>query len=121
VCVREGELEAAGRLLDEPGIGLFGDVRGMTVEDQLDRCVSWIDLLLIEDLAQGALGQLGETAMPLRRPMLTRMAGKKARRPQFVWVAEFLGLTASQVFNLTKSHSSGWGLRYFETGGLRCS
>ncbi len=98
VCVREGELEAAGRLLDEPGIGLFGDVRGMTVEDQLDRCVSWIDLLLIEDLAQGALGQLGETAMPLRRPMLTRMAGKKARRPQFVWVAEFLGLTASQVF-----------------------
>jgi hypothetical protein len=28
--------------LSEPGIGLFGDVRGMIVEDQLDRCVSWI-------------------------------------------------------------------------------
>src|SRR5215469_3897714 len=222
---REGELEATDRLLSEPGIGLFGDVRGMIVEDQLDRCVSWIggieklekfdefaaamtvpdervnltgeqintgqqtdsavafifviaiegrvpaglgwqvrrrvgdclnagllvigndrhgiarllfggrrglldelhlaidtqnlshlalelrvtafqvithfvglDLLLIEDLAQGALGQLGQTAMPLRRPMLTRMAGEKARRPQFVRVAEFLGLTASQVF-----------------------
>ena len=39
---REGELEAADRLLSEPGIGLFGDVRGMIVEDQLDRCVSWI-------------------------------------------------------------------------------
>jgi hypothetical protein len=25
------------------------------------------------------------------------------------------------VPNLTKSHSSGWGLLYFETGGLRCS
>ena len=25
------------------------------------------------------------------------------------------------VPNLTKSHSSGWGLRNFETGGLRCS
>jgi hypothetical protein len=37
--------------------------------------------------------------MPLRRPMLTRMVGEKARRPQFVRVAEFLGLTASQVFH----------------------
>jgi hypothetical protein len=25
------------------------------------------------------------------------------------------------VISLTKSHSSGWGLRYSETGGLRCS
>jgi hypothetical protein len=25
------------------------------------------------------------------------------------------------IANLTKSHSSGWGLRCFETGGLRCS
>jgi hypothetical protein len=207
---REGELEAADRLLSEPGIGLFGNVRGMIVEDQLDRCVSWmggidklekfdefaaammvpdervnltgeqintgqqtdsamaflfviacegrvhaglgwqvrrrvgdrlnswllvigddrdgiarlafggrcglldefdlaidaqnlshllpelrvtafqvithfvgLDLLLIEDLAQGALGKLGKTAVPLHRPMLTRMAGEKARRPQF--------------------------------------
>ena len=35
VCGRKGELEAADRLLSEPGIGLFGDVRGMIVEDQL--------------------------------------------------------------------------------------
>src|SRR5579864_1628407 len=39
---REGELEAADGLLSEPGFGLFGNVRGMIVEDQLDRCVSWI-------------------------------------------------------------------------------
>jgi hypothetical protein len=39
---REGELEAADRLLSEPGFGLFGDVRGMIVKDQLDRCVNWI-------------------------------------------------------------------------------
>ena len=39
---REGELEAADRLLSEPCIGLFRDVRGKIVEDQLDRCVSWI-------------------------------------------------------------------------------
>jgi hypothetical protein len=55
--------------------------------------------LLIEDLAQGALGQVGETVMPLRRPMFTGMAGEKARRPQFVRIAEFFGLTAGQVFD----------------------
>src|SRR5262249_46195738 len=33
----EGKFEAARRLLGEPGFGLFGDVRGMIVEDQLDR------------------------------------------------------------------------------------
>jgi len=42
VCGREGKLEAADGLLSEPGIGLFGDVCGMIVKDQLDRCVSWI-------------------------------------------------------------------------------
>ena len=34
---REGEFEAVGRLLRDPGSGLFGDVRGMIIEDQLDR------------------------------------------------------------------------------------
>jgi hypothetical protein len=34
---REGELEAAGRSSGEPSFRLFGDVRGMIVEDQLDR------------------------------------------------------------------------------------
>ena len=33
----EGELEAAGRSGGEPGSALFRDVRGMIVEDQLDR------------------------------------------------------------------------------------
>src|SRR5271157_5362251 len=37
VLGREGELEATGRLLGEPSLGLLGDVRRMIVEDQLDR------------------------------------------------------------------------------------
>ena len=31
---REGEFEASDRLIGEPSLGLFGDVRGMIVEDQ---------------------------------------------------------------------------------------
>src|SRR6202007_674047 len=42
VLGREGELEAAGRLLGEPSLGRLGDVRGMIVEDQLDRRMSRI-------------------------------------------------------------------------------
>jgi len=34
---REREFEAVHRLISEPGPGLFGDVRGMIVEDELDR------------------------------------------------------------------------------------
>ena len=34
---REGEFEAAGGPVGEPGLGLLGDVRRMIVEDQLDR------------------------------------------------------------------------------------
>ena len=34
---REGEFEAAGGLIGEPGSGLLGDVGGMIVEDHLDR------------------------------------------------------------------------------------
>jgi hypothetical protein len=33
---REGEFEAVRGLIGEPGSGLFGDVGGMIVEDQLD-------------------------------------------------------------------------------------
>jgi hypothetical protein len=36
VCRCEGERKAASRLFGEPSLGLFGDVRGMIVEDQLD-------------------------------------------------------------------------------------
>src|SRR5271167_4333333 len=39
-------------------------------------------LLLAEDFAQRALSQLGKASVPLRRPMLTRMAGEQSRRPQ---------------------------------------
>jgi len=39
---REGEFETMCGLLRNPGSGLFGDVRGMIVEDQLDRRVGWI-------------------------------------------------------------------------------
>ena len=38
----EGEFKAVRGLIGEPGFGLFGDVRGMIVEDQLDRCVGRI-------------------------------------------------------------------------------
>ena len=33
----EGEFEAACGLIGEPGFGFLGDMRGMIVEDQLDR------------------------------------------------------------------------------------
>ena len=38
----EGEFEAAGGLIGEPGFGFLGDVRGVIVEDQLDRGVGRI-------------------------------------------------------------------------------
>ena len=56
-------------------------------------------LLLVEDVAQRALSQLGEAGVPLRRPMLTCMAGEKSRRPQFVRIVEFLGLAAGEICN----------------------
>jgi hypothetical protein len=42
VLGREGEFEAVRGLLCDPGSGLFGDVRGMIVDDQLDRRVGRI-------------------------------------------------------------------------------
>jgi len=39
---RERKLEAPGRLVRKPGLGLFGNVRRMIVEDQLDRRVGRI-------------------------------------------------------------------------------
>jgi hypothetical protein len=42
--VRRGEhkLEAPRSLSSEPAAGLFGDVRGVIVEDHLDRGMSWV-------------------------------------------------------------------------------
>ena len=53
--------------------------------------------LLIEDVAQRALSQFGKAGVSFRRPMLTRMAGEKPRRPQFVRIAEFLGPAAGEI------------------------
>jgi len=41
-------------------------------------------LLLIEYLAHRPLNQLGKAGVPLRRPMLARMASQQSRRPQLV-------------------------------------
>ena len=40
---REGEFEAADRLIGEPSLGLLGKVRGMIIEDQLVRGMDRID------------------------------------------------------------------------------
>ncbi len=42
---REGEFEAACRLLGEPCFGLLGDMGGMIVEDDVDRRVGRIDII----------------------------------------------------------------------------
>src|ERR1700757_4242343 len=39
---RKGEFEAMCGLQRDPGSGLFGNMGGMIVEDQLDRRVGWI-------------------------------------------------------------------------------
>ena len=39
---REHEFETTSRLIGEPGPGFLGDMRGMIVEDQLDRCMGRI-------------------------------------------------------------------------------
>src|SRR5262245_1534367 len=55
-----------------------------------------LHFLLIENLADRALRQVGEAGMPLRRSMLAGVAGEKPRRPQFMRIAQFLRLPASQ-------------------------
>jgi hypothetical protein len=55
-----------------------------------------LHLLLIENLANRALRQVGQARMSLRRSMLAGVAGEKPRRPQFVRLAQFLCLPASQ-------------------------
>src|SRR6267142_550 len=56
-----------------------------------------LDLLLVEDVAQRALRKLAQANVPLSRSMLARVAGEKSRRPQFVGIAELLGLAAGQI------------------------
>jgi hypothetical protein len=47
-----------------------------------------LHFLLIENLADYALGQVGEAGMPLRQSMLAGVAGEKPRRPQFMRIAQ---------------------------------
>ena len=54
-------------------------------------------LLFIEDVAQRALSQFGKADVPRSRRMLAHMTGEKTRRPQFVRIAEFLGLATGKV------------------------
>src|SRR6266508_874376 len=42
---REGELEPVGGLIGEPSSRLLGDVRGMIVEDQMDRRMGWVGVI----------------------------------------------------------------------------
>jgi hypothetical protein len=56
-----------------------------------------LHVVLVEQLAHRALRQVGEAAMPLRGPMCAGVAGKKPCRPQFVRIAELLGLAAGQI------------------------
>ena len=56
-------------------------------------------LLLIEYLAQSALNQLAKAGVPFGGSMLARVTSQKPRRPQFVRIAEFLGLAAGELDN----------------------
>jgi hypothetical protein len=53
------------------------------------------------------------------------LAGERMTARAFGGTKGFEGALTQRIkpceFSLTKSHSSGWGLRYFETGWLRCS
>ena len=71
---REGEFEAMCRLPRDPGSGLFGDVRGRIVEDQLDRRVSWIGG--IEELEE-----LDEFATAMNWPLTRSMPASKLTVP----------------------------------------
>src|SRR5271165_87572 len=91
------------RLFDEPHFAIDAqNLRHLLLELRVAAFQVVADLvrlylLLIEDLARRALSQPGKASVPLRRPMLTRMAGKQSRRPQFVRIAQVLRLAAGEV------------------------
>jgi hypothetical protein len=72
-----------------------------------------LHVFLVEDFAHRALHQVGEALMSFRRPLLAGMGGKKPRRPQFVRIAEVLGLAAGEI------NQPGLGLD--RDGGLAAS
>ena len=93
------------RLLDEPYFAIDAqNLRHLLLElriaaFQVVADLVRLDLLLIEDFAQRALSQLAEAGVSFGGSMLARMAGKQSRRPQFVRIAEILGLAAGEVDN----------------------
>ncbi len=54
--------------------------------------------MLVEDLAQRALRQIGEVGVSRRRPMLTRIARQQPRRPQFIRVAKLIRFTTRERY-----------------------
>ena len=90
VLGREGEFEAVGRLLRDPGSGRFGNVRGMIVEDQLDRSARRIGG--VEKLK--ASGIPADRAIP--RPLPTRHHGRLCGR-LLLGGREALGMTANSA------------------------
>jgi hypothetical protein len=63
--------------------------------------------------AEQARQRISEGTITRAERVLTRPAGQRTN--------DALERLLFRVLSLTKSHSSGWGLRYFETGGLRGS
>jgi hypothetical protein len=71
VLGREGEFEAVGRLLRDPGPGLFGDVRGMIVGRRQAK------------LAR-SVGESPTQVKPSRRPGSECCVSRRQRRPRSV-------------------------------------
>ena len=83
---REGEFEAACRLLGEPCFGLLGDMGGMIVEDDVDRRVGRIDI--IETLKERDDSRLRwrSSTMALTLPVTRSMPASRVRCMAFVFM-----------------------------------
>jgi hypothetical protein len=108
VLGREGELEAAGRLGSEPSSRFSGDVRGMIVEDQLDRGTRRISRIeKLEELDElSAAVAVSDQGMDLAGEQIN--PGQQAERAVtlvLVRIAMLLGLVARQ------RHQPSLGLR----------
>jgi hypothetical protein len=98
--------------IDAQNLGHLPFELGVTIFEIVAHLVRF-DFLVAEDLAYGALDQMGQAPMPCRRPPFTCMIGQQSRRPQLVWIAVVLGLVARQRYQ------PGLGLRrdrWFLTG-----
>ena len=75
---REGEFEAAGRLMGEPSLGFLGNMRGMIVEDQLDRCVRRILVTML--VTTQVIVTMTHGKSPFRGSALDSLGWNRARR-----------------------------------------